>query len=91
MIALPVKDYAAAKRQFVEIYGSPIVMNTYLKIALLCLSFVCVALVALDIKSRFVPQIAARAANGQRIVVKQTVKKGGVTTKGFVKVRVKLG
>ena len=36
LIALPVKDYAAAKRQFVEIYGSPIVMNTYLKIALLC-------------------------------------------------------
>ena len=50
LIALPVKDYAAAKRQFVEIYGSPIVMNTYLKIALLCLSFVCVALVALDIQ-----------------------------------------
>jgi type IV secretory pathway TrbF-like protein len=51
LIAFPNKDYAAAKRQFVELYGSPVVMNTYLKIAVLCLSFVCVALVVLDVKS----------------------------------------
>ncbi|MBZ5677075.1 MAG: type IV secretion system protein [Acidobacteriia bacterium] len=51
LIALPVKDYAAAKRQFVEIYGSPIVMNTYLKIALLCSNLVCVCLIGLVVKS----------------------------------------
>jgi hypothetical protein len=29
-----------AKRQFVELYGSALVLNTYLKIALLCVSLV---------------------------------------------------
>lgn len=51
LIAFPAKDYAAAKRQFVEIYGSPIVMNTYLKIALLCSNLVCVTLAVVLIKS----------------------------------------
>ena len=51
LMAFPAKDYAAAKRQFVEIYGSPIVMNTYLKIALLCSNLVCVALSVFLIKS----------------------------------------
>ena len=32
---LPTKDFHAAKRQFVELYGSLAVMNTYLKIAVL--------------------------------------------------------
>jgi type IV secretion system protein VirB5 len=40
----PTKDFAAARRQFVEIYGSTAVMNTYLKIAVLCLCFVCILL-----------------------------------------------
>ena len=31
----PTKDFAAAKRQYVELYGSLAVMNTYLKIAVL--------------------------------------------------------
>ena len=35
------KDFAAARRQFVELYGSTAVMNTYLKIVVLCLCGVC--------------------------------------------------
>lgn len=34
------KDFDAAKRQYVELYGSVAVMNTYLKIALVCLAAV---------------------------------------------------
>jgi type IV secretory pathway TrbF-like protein len=45
----PEKDYRAAKRQFVEMYGSTAVMNTYLKIIVLALSVVCVGLIALNI------------------------------------------
>jgi type IV secretion system protein VirB5 len=40
----PPKDFAAGRLQFVELYGSTAVMNTYLKIALLCQSLVCIAL-----------------------------------------------
>jgi hypothetical protein len=43
-------DDAQAKEQFLEIYGSTAVMNTYLKIAVLCLSLVSIGLVALDLK-----------------------------------------
>ena len=32
---LPPKTLDSAKRQFVELYGSALVMNTYLKLALL--------------------------------------------------------
>ena len=45
----PQIDYNAAKRQFVELYGSLAVMNTYLKIALLCLCFVCLGVTYLAI------------------------------------------
>ena len=45
------KDLNAARRQFVELYGSTAVMNTYLKIALLCLSGVCLALSMLVAKA----------------------------------------
>ena len=38
------KDFAAARRQFVELYGSTAVMNTYLKITVLCLCGVCILL-----------------------------------------------
>lgn len=70
LIALPVKDYAAAKRQFVEIYGSPLVMNTYLKIALLLSNVVCVALVFVHIKDNealrnFKPPIIQVDGNGR--------------------------
>jgi type IV secretory pathway TrbF-like protein len=44
-------DYALAQRQYVELYGSLAVMNTYLKIALLAMSLVALALVTLDWKT----------------------------------------
>src|SRR2546428_11842260 len=45
------KDFNAAKRQYVEQFGSIIVSNTYLKIADLALSLVCVGLVILNVKT----------------------------------------
>ena len=45
------KDANAAQQQYVEQFGSILVTNTYLKIALLALSLVCVALVALNIQT----------------------------------------
>ena len=47
----PTKDYAAAKRQFLELYGSLAVMNTYLKIALLSLCLVALGLIALNFRT----------------------------------------
>jgi type IV secretion system protein VirB5 len=47
----PLGDYRTAKRQFVELYGSVEVMNTYLKIALLGLTAVAVGLIALNFKT----------------------------------------
>lgn len=41
-----------AKRQFVELYGSALVMNTYLKIALLLVGLVAVGLVALNFRTQ---------------------------------------
>src|SRR5687768_17810360 len=45
----PLED---AKRQYVELYGSALVLNTYLKIALLCVSLVAVGLVALNVRTQ---------------------------------------
>lgn len=45
---LPPKTLENAKRQFVELYGSALVMNTYLKIALALVSLVALGLVALN-------------------------------------------
>src|SRR6266566_7320230 len=42
------KTLESAKRQFVELYGSALVMNTYLKIALVLVSLVAVGLLALN-------------------------------------------
>lgn len=42
------KTLENAKRQFVEVYGSALVLNTYLKIALALVSLVAVGLVALN-------------------------------------------
>src|SRR3954463_14156425 len=42
------KTLESAKRQFVELYGSALVMNTYLKIALVLVSIVAVGLVSLN-------------------------------------------
>jgi type IV secretion system protein VirB5 len=45
----PLED---AKRQYVELYGSALVLNTYLKIALLCVSLVAVGLVLLNLRTQ---------------------------------------
>ena len=50
-LALPAKDLVDAKRQYVEQYGSVLVMNTYLKIALLALSVVAVGLILLTART----------------------------------------
>jgi len=47
----PTKDFNAAKRQYVEQFGSIMVSNTYLKIAVLALSLVSMGLVILNIKT----------------------------------------
>ncbi len=49
------KTMDSAKRQFVELYGSALVMNTYLKIALVLVSLVALGLVGLNVHtaSRF--------------------------------------
>src|SRR5688572_11128123 len=44
---LPPKTIENAKRQFVELYGSALVMNTYLKIALVLVSLIALGLLAL--------------------------------------------
>src|SRR5689334_14252384 len=44
----PIED---AKRQYVELFGSALVMNTYLKIALLCVSLTAVGLLVLNIRT----------------------------------------
>lgn len=61
---LPVKDINAAKRQFVELYGSMAVMNTFLKIAVLALCGVCIGLLVLNIKTN------QRAQNLKPIVIR---------------------
>jgi type IV secretory pathway TrbF-like protein len=45
------KTLENAKRQFVELYGSALVLNTYLKIALVLLSLVALALVGLNVRT----------------------------------------
>src|SRR2546427_7765311 len=47
----PSKDLNAASREYVEQFGSLIVMNTYLKIALLALCLVILALAGLNLKT----------------------------------------
>jgi type IV secretory pathway TrbF-like protein len=50
LLPLPSADFNAAKRQYLELYGSLAVMNTYLKIALLGMCLVCLGLVFVDVK-----------------------------------------
>src|SRR5690348_951080 len=45
------KTLDGAKRQFVEMYGSALVMNTYLKIAVVLLALVALGLVALNFRT----------------------------------------
>ena len=46
------KTLESAKRQFVELYGSALVMNTYLKIALLLVSVLALGLLALNFRAQ---------------------------------------
>ena len=45
-------EYGEARRRYVEQYGSTLVMNTYLKVALLCLSLVIVGLIVLNLRTQ---------------------------------------
>jgi type IV secretion system protein VirB5 len=45
----PIED---AKREYVELFGSALVMNTYLKIAVLCLSVVTAGLILLNLRTQ---------------------------------------
>ena len=58
------KTLDGAKRQFVELYGSALVMNTYLKIAVVLLALVALALVALNFRT------VATYANVRPLVVR---------------------
>ena len=53
-----------AKRQFVEVYGSALVMNTYLKLALLLVSLLALGLLVLNFRTQ------AAAANVRPLVVR---------------------
>ena len=41
-----------AKRQYIELFGSALVMNTYLKIALLCVSLIAIGLLVLNFRTQ---------------------------------------
>ena len=58
------KTLENAKRQFVELYGSALVMNTYLKIALVLVSLLALALVALNFRTQ------AQYANVKPLVIR---------------------
>ena len=61
---LPPKTLESAKRQFVELYGSALVMNTYLKLALLLVSVLALGLLALNFRTQ------AKFANVKPLVVR---------------------
>src|SRR5438874_1054768 len=58
------KTLENAKRQFVELYGSALVLNTYLKIAVVLLSLVALGLVFLNLRT------AAHAAHLKPLVIR---------------------
>lgn len=58
------KSIEGAKRQFVELYGSALVMNTYLKIALVLVSLVALGLVGLNVHT------ASRYAHVRPLVIR---------------------
>src|SRR3989475_857644 len=58
------KTLENAKRQFVEVYGSALVMNTYLKLALLLISLLALGLLVLNFRTQ------AAAANVRPLVVR---------------------
>jgi type IV secretion system protein VirB5 len=57
----PIED---AKRQYVELFGSALVLNTYLKIALLCVSLVALGLIVLNVRT------AAKAEHLKPLVIR---------------------
>src|SRR3989442_7853605 len=58
------KTLETAKRQFVELYGSALVMNTYLKIAVLLVSLLALGLLALNFRTQ------AKYANVKPLVIR---------------------
>ena len=58
------KSIENAKRQFVELYGSALVMNTYLKLALLLVSLLALGLLVLNFRTQ------ATYANVKPLVVR---------------------
>src|SRR3954451_13355353 len=58
------KTLENAKQQFVELYGSALVLNTYLKIAVVLLSFVALALAALNVRT------AGNAAQQKPLIIR---------------------
>src|SRR5438132_9858104 len=58
------KTIENARRQFVELYGSALVLNTYLKIALLLVSTIAVGLLALNFRTQ------ARYASVKPLVIR---------------------
>jgi len=48
---IPEKTLLSAKRQYLEIYGSALVSNTYLRVALFCVSVVALGLIVLNLKT----------------------------------------
>src|SRR5437588_9760076 len=49
---LAVPPLQEAQREYVELFGSSLVLNTYLKIALLCVSLVAVGLLVLNFRTQ---------------------------------------
>ena len=58
------KTLENAKRQFVELYGSSLVLNTYLKIALVLVSLLALGLLALNFRTQ------AQYANLKPLVIR---------------------
>ncbi len=48
----PTPEITRAAERYLEQYGDPLVMNTYLKVTILVLAAVCIALAALTFKSQ---------------------------------------
>lgn len=51
LMPAPDAHLASARRQFVELYGTPLVAANYLRVALACVSLVCVGLLILNVKT----------------------------------------
>jgi type IV secretory pathway TrbF-like protein len=61
---LPPKTVESAKRQFVELYGGPLVLNTYLKIAVVLTTLLALGLLVLNFRTQ------AQYANVKPLVIR---------------------